>query len=195
MANDKSKDKGASAATKTIEKPIDFSQYLPAGYDAGELQKVGGLVPLVPAEVMFERKAVVAGWVIEIIDMPPRPSMSKKGEKEDWKGVLIELTGPTFAQSGDDVIERKAGDAVVIPFTGSLKNNRPLIVAAADPEKMYLGLFRVVGQVDTGKPSPMWDYEVQLHPKPRVRTGAYLLSGAAPKALPAHNATMPATTG
>lgn len=153
----------------------DLSKYMPEGYSQAELQKVGGLTPIVPAELLHDREAIVAGWIVALLEMPPRESMSRKGEKEPWHALLIELTGPCPAQSGQTVVERVKGDMVVVPVGGSLKNNRDLLRAATDTKNVYFGTLRVVGSIDTGKPTEMWDYEVQVHPKPKERTGIYAL--------------------
>lgn len=189
MAAKKDKNDAAVAVQGevTTAEPIDFSSYMPAGYDASELQRVGGLIPLVPAELAYTTKSNVVGWVFAIIDMPPRPSLKNKGEKEDWQAIWIELTGPTKAQSNDEIIDMKAGDHVMVPVGGSLRNNSQLARAAANPEDIYLGVFRVTGSRDVGRGSDMWDYEVQLHPKARKRVGLELQANraAAPKGLPA----------
>ena len=162
----------------TTKSPINFDAYLPAGYDKSGLKEVGGLRPIVPAELQYDQGVVVAGHIVALHDMPERPAInSKNGEKEPWQAILIHLTAPTKAQLGEDIKDVKAGDYVYIPVNGNLRNNADLLNAAVDKDRVHFGIFAVTEQVPMGKgKNDMWSYKVMIHDKTIARDGAYALS-------------------
>ena len=162
MANSKKTNTPASAVPA-----IDLAAFLPEGMDNEELVDTGGLRPIVQADTMMEHP--VAGWLIAVLDMPPRE------DKSPWRAILVETTGATRAKVGEDTnVPVEAGCEVLIPLSGNLANNSQLLDALADDASMSWGIFQTQGQVNVGKPSPMWDIKVRLHPKPKARTGKYL---------------------
>lgn len=174
---------------------IDFSGYLPAGYRAEDLQETGGLTPLVPAEYAYREGVIVAGWIIAIVTMPPRPSLKERGKKEDWDTILVQLTRGCKAVASDEEVDVPAGGYVMIPVNGNLRVNSDLMRAAKDPTRIYFGVFQVTGTKDVGQGSEMWAYKVFLHPNHRERVGAELLNAPKPpEALPQANGTASATS-
>jgi hypothetical protein len=165
------------------KKRINLAAYLPQGMDEGELLKIGGLRPIAAAQISYEQGTPVAGFVLGILDMPPRDVLDPKrrGEKEPWEAVLVELTASTYALVGGEEALIEAGKEVIIPVNANLANNRELRIVAEDPDRVHWCLFVSEGQVDLGKGlNPMWDYDVRLappkHSKPR--TGRYRLRAA-----------------
>jgi hypothetical protein len=114
----------------------------------------------------------VIGWIVALLDMPPRKSDGKA-----WQGLLINLVSTAQAQTSDgEIVMVEAGKDVIIPVGGSLKSNSDLLAAAVDPRKVTIGMFHVTGQRDVGKQSPMWDYDVRLAlKKQQAREGAFAL--------------------
>jgi hypothetical protein len=52
---------------------------------------------------------------------------------------------------------------------------------------VFLGIFTVTGQLNVGKQSDMWDYDVRVAmDKPKARTGAFALYNKPSHALPQH---------
>jgi hypothetical protein len=178
MAKDTNKqDKAAKAATTAkgneaehFEKKYDLAQFLPAGFSLDDFEKVGGLRPICPPEINAETPIV--GYVFALLPMPKR-----KADNSDWDGLLVKLLSTAQAKTVEgEIVTIEAGRDVIIPVSGALKNNQDLISAAVDPFLVTPAIFEVVGQLDTGKESKMWMYEVQLAFKKQVkRTGAFAL--------------------
>jgi hypothetical protein len=148
---------------------INLTAFLPKGFDAKDFDVVGGLRPICPPESMTDPEQPTAGFVVSLLDMPDRKDGSK------WSAFLVELTGNASCKVGDDIVVIPAGKEVLIPMSGKLKTNADLVSAAWDENLVYLGIFRVLGQVDVGKENPMWDFEVALHKQTIPRTGKYAL--------------------
>ena len=169
-------------AEVTNESPIDFSDYLPSGFGAEEVKKTGGLPPMYRPEKCWnvKDKEPVVGWLLGIRQMPP-------ADGRDWEAIGIELTGPANVCNADgDVVRAEKGDLIFLPISGALAVNDQLRAACYSEDKVYLGIFRIKGQRDTGQPSKMWDYEVLVHEKTIPRTGAHALynTRSEAKALP-----------
>ena len=116
--------------------PINFANYLPEGLAESDLVELGGLRPMCLANTIA--MAPVAGWALDIRDMPPRRSLDrerrKNNEKDPWCGVFIELTAPTKAMRGGEIVDVKAGEEVFLPMNAGLNGNRDLILRAIHPE-------------------------------------------------------------
>ena len=158
---------------------IDFSKFLPEGMDVGDLYKTGGLTPIMNPELAFEKGAVVAGYIDRIQVLP----LQRAGTADEWQPLMIlvrELTAPVACMAkdpkGDDteVIVEK-GKECLVPVTGNLKTNRELLTALMDRTQAHFAIFRVVGTMDVGRASPMWSFDIRLHPKTKQRVGAYAL--------------------
>jgi hypothetical protein len=165
---------------------IDISHLLPEGYAKDELVTVGGLRPIVGAELSFERRSAIVGHLVALLDMPPRPSLQNPNEKEPWQALLVRLSATAWAMVGADAVEVPAGKDVLVPLNGNLRQNHDLIGAAADQVNVWVGGLYVTGQVDLGVKgrNPMWNYSVQIHKKPIPRTGAFALFNRPTRALP-----------
>lgn len=171
-------------ATEPKKAVLDMKAFLPQGMDEAELVKIGGLRPIAASEVTYNEGAPVAGWIVAMLDMPPRlaidPAKRKQGIKEPWEAIVVELTAPTKAIVGEETVEIPAGKEVIIPVNANLKNNRELGLAAHDPKNMFWGLFSIDQdnpQIELGEGrTAMWNYDVRLHRKPKERTGAYALN-------------------
>lgn len=158
----------SQVATKPKAADIDMKAFMPEGMSEDDLSVVGGLRPICQPEEMMG--APVGGWIIGILDMPPRK------DKSEWRALLVETTGACRAKVGEEVQTIDAGEEVLIPLNGNLKNNPDLLNAAASDTHVFWGFLQCVGQVELGKPSPMWDFDVKLNKKsPKPRTGKYLL--------------------
>lgn len=148
---------------------LDLSKYVPDGFDLSDFDVVGGLRPVCPPEVNQDNP--VTGWIVALLDMPKR-----KSDGSEWRAILVQLTRPAKAKAGDDVVDVEAGKEILIPLSGSLKNNADLLNAAVDARKVTMGMFVVTGTMDIGKPSDMWVYEVRLALKKQIaREGAFAL--------------------
>ena len=169
-------------------KQLNLKGLLPEGFDEKDFAITGGLRPIVSPELMMDNPVV--GWIVTRQEMPDRDDGTA------WSAFLVQLTGPCKAvdRGENEIIEVPAGSEVIIPISGALRNNRELQIAALDPARVYLGIFSVSGQVNVGKPSPMWAFDVLLHKRTIPREGAFALhnraaaptlNGAAtPRALP-----------
>lgn len=156
---------------------IDLSKFLPEGFSLDDFESVGGLRPICPPELNAETPVI--GWVVALLDMPPR-----KSDNSPWQGLLINLVSTAQAQAGDEIITVEAGKDIIIPVSGALKANSDLLSAAVNSHKVTCGIFHVTGQMDVGKPSPMWTYDVRLaFKKQKAREGAAALYHRSPPAL------------
>lgn len=151
------------------------------GIEPKDLVDIGGMRPIAAAEVSFESKSAVAGWLIGEQEMPPRasidPAKRSRGEKDDWSALVVLLTTPTMAYVGDEVVEVPAGKQVIIPVGGNLANNYELLQKAHDPRQVFWVALAVAGQVRLDKQrNPMWSYAVKSSPKGKDRdTGVFAL--------------------
>jgi hypothetical protein len=171
----KTDDKKTASAISTAPAADPWAEmlkgFLPAGFDLADFQTIGGLRPIVSADLMYEHKFPIVGRVVAILDMPQRKSLNKADEKEDWSTILVELLAPCRAKSGNDIITVEAGKEIMIPRGGNLKNNRDLELAARDPNFVHTALFICTGEVDLGVNgrNPMWGFEVRISPKLAIR--------------------------
>lgn len=157
----------------------DIAKFLPEGFSLDDFKKVGGLRPICVPEPNMGRPIV--GYIVAELDMPQRK------DKSDWSALLITLISPAMAKAGEDIVEIPPGREVLIPVSGSIKNNGDVRAAALDPKNVYIGIFTVTGQVDVGKASDMWDYDVRVAmDKPQPRTGAFALYTRPSASLPAY---------
>lgn len=184
---------------------FDFSKFLPEGYDAKDLRKVGGLTPIYAPKLAFEQKwDPVVGFIdrVMVLDM----GEEIKDEKQRYRPFLVvELTSPNKGAVGpkseQEVVSLNKGDDILVPVSGSIKNVKALEIAATDPANVYLGMFRVLGEKDlqqAGKPSPMWVIDARLHSKTKKREGRFLLSpinSREPKSLAEENGGGVTSTG
>jgi hypothetical protein len=162
------KDKQASTVGKIDPKVAELAKFLPQGFTLDDFVVVGGLRPIVTPELNQEQP--FAAKIVALLQMPPREDGSK------WSAILAFLMSPAKAQAGDETVAIEAGKEVLIPVGGNLGNNADLLNAASSAENVYTGIFSVTGTLDTGKPSPMWVYEVRIAKnKPEKRTGQFAL--------------------
>jgi len=183
MASTKKNTPAAETSIDLAAALKDVAQFLPEGFSLDDFQAVGGLRPICAPE--YNTGKAVVGYIVAELDMPPRK------DKSAWSAILVTLLSPAMAKAGEDIVEIPPGRDVLIPVGGSLRNNGDLRAAAADQESVFLGIFTVTGQIDVGKQSDMWDYDVRVAlDKPKARTGAFALYNkpTAP-ALPAGFAT------
>ena len=154
----------------TFDKKYDMAKFLPEGFSLDDFEKVGGLRPICPPEINAE--VPVVGILVALLDMPPR-----KSDNSAWQGLLVHLLSTAQAQTMDgEIVSISAGNDIIVPVGGALRNNQDLLSAAVDPYKVTPVIFEVLGQRDTGKQSLMWDYEVKLaFKKQRPRDGAFAL--------------------
>jgi len=156
-----------TAATAPKVEKFDMRAFLPEGFSESDFDVIGGLRPICQPETMM--KYPVCGYVVALLDMPQRK------DKSDWRALLIHLTGATKAKAGEDIVEVAAGEEVLVPINGNLKNNPDLLNAACDPRNVYIAWLQCVGQLDVGKASDMWNFEVKLSRKSIQRQGRYAL--------------------
>ncbi len=168
MASSKNK-----PTTDTATPEFDLSAFLPEGFSADDFKSVGGLRPICQPDLM--QQFPVGGYIIGLLDMP------KRKDGSDWQALLIELTGATKAKAGVEIVNIEKGKEVLVPLNGNLRNNPELLNAAVDPVNVYIGFLHCKGEVDVGKPSAMWDFEVKIHSKTIKRTGKFLLNQRAPR--------------
>jgi len=169
--NDKTK------ATAADTNDFDFAAFMPEGYDAGDLRVIGGLTPIYSPEDAFEGGFPPVVGLMDRIEILPEVKVGK--EMFIPRCIRVQCLTATKATTGKKG-ERKsvdiaAGEDVLIPITGNLSNNKTLLAACVDAKHVYLVVARVRGQVDVGQISPMWDWDVRLHPKSQERKGRFLL--------------------
>lgn len=147
---------------------VDLAKFLPEGFNLEDFESVGGLRPICPPELNAETPVI--GHVVALLDMPDRDDGSK------WQALLIRLASTAQAKAGDEIVTVEAGKDILIPVGGNLKNNGDLLNAAVDQHKVTMGIFVVTGQIDVGKPSKMWSYDVKLALKKQIkREGSFAL--------------------
>jgi hypothetical protein len=164
----KTTSKSTTAATD-VASEIDIKKFLPEGFDLSDFESVGGLRPICPPELNGETPVI--GIPYALLDMPPR-----KSDKSAWQGILVHLLSTAQAQAGDEIVTVEKGKDIIIPVSGSLKANGDLLAAVVNTHKVTPAIFHVTGQMEVGKPSPMWVYDVKLAFKKQVpREGAFAL--------------------
>lgn len=170
-----------TAPAADVKDDFDYSQFLPEGYDAKELRKVGGLTPIYAAGPAYENKwPPCAGWIvgIEVLDM----GGEHKDPKQRFRPFLrLESTCKTKAAVGkkreQEIVDIDVGQDILMPLSGNIRNVKEIQIASADPKNTYLGIFRVTGSRQVNdEPSEMWVIDSRLHPKARVREGRFLLT-------------------
>lgn len=165
MAKDKTETK-AKNATNTA--PITSHGVTVTDDD---FEEVGGLRYVCLPE-LNEGKPVT-GWLVSLLTMP---------EKFKWQqAILVCLTEPANVVVDDETIQAQPGEDVLIPVSGNLKNNDALLKACVDTKEVIMGRFTYKGEIDTGKPSKMKEFEVKLAFKKKIqRTGAFALHNQPP---------------
>lgn len=164
----KNNQQAAGNVGKVDPKIAELAKFLPAGFTLDDFEVVGGLRPIVTPELNSEQP--FAAKIVALLEMPPREDGSK------WRAILAHLVSPAKASAGEETVTIEAGKEVLIPVGGNLGNNPDLLNAAVSPDSVFTGLFAVTGQLDTGKPSPMWVYEVRIaKSKPEKRIGQFAL--------------------
>lgn len=169
-----------TANTAPEARKFDMKAFLPEGFSEDDFDIVGGLRPICQPESMMQYP--VAGFVVALLEMPQRK------DKSDWRALLIHLTAATKAKAGEDIVEIEAGEEVLVPVNGNLKNNPDLLNAACDPNNVYVAMLVCTGAIDVGKQSDMWNFEVKLSRKAIKRQGRYALHN---RAVPAQLASGP----
>lgn len=180
------KDKQKAAQTSTgAEAAFDWSQYLPEGYAAEDLQKVGSLTPIYSFQNAYDEK-----WA-PVIGLPVEISMRDMGKEiEDPKQrfrefLTVELKVATKATRGSkdeqEIVDLEPGQDILVPMGGNIRNIRELRASVTHAAGVPLVALRVEGQLELrqpGKPSPMWVVDVNIHPKLAPRTGRFTLAAA-----------------
>jgi hypothetical protein len=160
-----------------------FAGYMPEGFDAKENKKVGGLTPIWGPKPAWEQKwPPCVGFMVcvETIDHGEEIKDPKQRYREyirmeaqvPTKGVL----GPKNEQ---DVIDIKVGDDILMPMSGNIKNIKTIRGLIADRDNVYLAMFQVTGQQDTGQPTPMWKIDARINSKKTPRAGRFALPPSA----------------
>ena len=153
---------------------------LPGDFDPKDFHKVGGLTP-----IYSPKEALAAGFPPAIVwidrtEVLPAVNMGRDKQTGEpivfypkmLRGCCVTATLACVGKRGQrQVVERKAGDDILIPLTGNLLNNKTLIAAAQHPTKVFLGAFALKGTIDIGQPSELWDWDVRLHAKTMLREG------------------------
>ena len=168
-----------------IDDDFDYSKFLPEGYQAEGLRKIGSLTPIYSMQAALNEKwdPCVGRLInISVMDMGEKITDMKQRYREF---ALVELAHATKAVrgSGDaqEIVSLRKGDDVLVPVSGAIKNIRDLRVAAADPNNISIVVFRCVGTKklnQPGKPSAMLVIDARIHAKTAPRTGRYILTAA-----------------
>jgi hypothetical protein len=180
MAKNESK---SVAGANINEKDFDWSAFIPKEHKATDLRAIGGLTPIyVPEEALGQKFPPVYGKMDRIEYLPTQ----RVGQKDEWTPAVIRVNClvPTKAMAGTKedrvLVDVAAGEDVLIPITGNLKNNKTLLISAVDAGFVHIAGFRVKGQKDIGRAAgqEMWDWEVMLltNPAPEARAGRFLLA-------------------
>lgn len=170
-------DKNVSNVSADSKNDFDFQSYLPEGWSAKELRKIDGLTPIYAPELALDHKwTPCVGFMDRIISIDFGEDQKDNRFREF---IVMQLTADTKGVRGDksnrEVVDVKAGEDILMPMSGNIKNITVLRAALANNEKVYIGAFRVTGKLDTGMPTPMWKIDSFLHPKSDKRQGRFLL--------------------
>lgn len=164
--------------------PFDYNAFFKeAGlkYTEQDLIDVGALMPIYASAHAYEEKwAPLCGKIVNRVELKVAKDEAEEDRQWRWFFVIeAKAATKSLSGTGDDreVIDIEPGDYTLMPESGSLKNKDRLKIAATDPDFVHTVVFRVVGQLDLGKPgrNPMWEIEANLLPYPEERRGRYSL--------------------
>lgn len=183
MADDKKKTPmAAGTAAKPNPKDFDWASVMPAGYEAEGLHSIGGLTPIYASETAFEE-----GWTPCVGHLVRLDTIDIGGEKEKdpnqrWRKFIrvqcaVATKGVLGSGENQKIVDVEPEQDILMPLSGNLKNVEELLAALADPDRVFLGAFRVLGKKDIGRPKgqEMWEIDSKLHSKTIARTGRFTL--------------------
>jgi hypothetical protein len=182
MASAKNQTKAADAAPDFF----NYDDYLPAGIKSDDGRNIGGFTPIYSPEDAWadgdkaSQFPIVAGWLC-YFEILPEKKRGKETFIPKMIKVIVEAATKGMSGTGDAklAVDVPKGKAVMIPLTGNLLYNQELLDAVADEKNVHFATFRLIGQVDTGMPSPMWHWEVRLYDKAtKIRSSDYALPAA-----------------
>jgi hypothetical protein len=204
MAKVEQKNVAPTAPISTNKNGIDTSidkSVLPEGFSAEEFQLTGQLTPIYAAKDAFEERwPKLIGFMKGIEELPT----VREGKDDAYTPMMIRfkvIAATKGIQGKDDkreIVEIPIGSEVLLPISGNLRNNAKLLAAATNPNEYFLAQVVATGQVRVGKPSPMWELNVQLHPKGQRRAGteyAMMVASGAPMLQTATGAVYDPSTG
>jgi len=176
MAKTEEKKVAASAAGSEFNWG-QFRQFMPEGLDAKDFEKTGGLAPIYAPKAAHEGNfPPLVGYMIRT-QLLPEVQQGKQVFIPEM--ILVEALAPTKAvignrREGQEEVDVKPGDLVVVPITGNLQVNEVLLAAADDPKEVHVCGLRVAGTRQVNDmPSPMWVWDMMLHPKALPRKGSH----------------------
>jgi hypothetical protein len=150
-----------AAPAATAAGAFNPADYLPKGHDADKLKKTGGLTPMYKPDAAVQHGfPPAAGW-INRIEVLPTQAVGTKDEFTPICIYLCDLEKPTKGVTGKEpnskIVDREAGDDLMVPVTGNLTNNKQLIQALTDLKHRYFAIFHCTGEKVklAGRPSPM----------------------------------------
>lgn len=175
---EKNKDKSGSKDQQKLEaatSPAPVDHYMPEGYSDADFSVVGGFTPMYKPKNAFEQKlAPVFGWLLYTEALPV--ISDPKGKEKDRVPLALHvlLCAPNKGWLGPDgeEIEKEipVNEEILVPCSGNILFNRPLMTAAFDPERVWLVRMSVVDQQKSDYPTPMWVWKVEIANKPRKRS-------------------------
>ena len=163
------KNKNAPPASGT---DFDWSKYQLDGFSDSDFEAIGGLAPIYAPKMAFENNfPPLIGYAVRT-QFLPEVQMGK--EVFIPKMLMICVQVPTKGvtgkrRDGQEIVDVKKGDFVLVPVTGNLETNERLLAAADHPDTVSVVRMRVKGQRQVNDmPSPMWDWDVQIAPNKRL---------------------------
>lgn len=171
--------------------PFDYNSFFAqAGlkFTEDDLRDLSAILPIYSFEDAAEEKwPPLFGLLCNRIRI--EVNKLEKNPEQRWRWFyVVEAEIPTHALAGTgedrETIDVEAGQYVLMPESGALKNLNELKMAAIDPDFVYRAVFRLTGRkIDLGKPgrNPMWEVEAKLieEQNPTKRSGRYLLQNTA----------------
>lgn len=157
----------ANADKKPNPQEYDYSKYAQLyGVDPGDLRSIEALMPAYVPKLAFEQKwEPVVGEGVRIHIANTR----NEGQNDEQTPVGFEMklkaaTKAAFGNevSGYNIVDRKAGESVIVWASGAMIRKRELWLAFVNPLVMQAMIFRCTGQSEKPlKPGQnrMWEWD------------------------------------
>ena len=196
--DDKNKPQTTTASPLATEqpKPATPALVMASEFSDDEFYDVGGLTPIYSSKEAYENKfPEVVGFPYDIEELPTIVRTTPDGKQTFFtpRMVRVHLARATKATTGKrgarQIIDRLPGEDILVPMTGSLQHNKPLLAAVNHPTDLFLAKMEIVGQIPL-ELGDMWDWRVQLNKKRIKREGRFNVrsnEGMVPLAAPAGN--------
>jgi len=135
--------------------------------------------PIVDWDDLGDKKLPVVGMLVRTDELN-LPLGSKRADgRTTWTAYLFDLTRPTRAIVGRDIVDIEVGRQVYVAANPKNKELEGFLGQEVMHEIAILG----VGKIETPN-RPMWTFRIKEMGKTKRREGQFLKGGPGPKALP-----------